>query len=793
MILCVSGRLFMKEQNVFLLVFRGFGYAMTAFITLIAGALINESIFSDTKAIAFLLTLWIISLPFYIIYAYNYNYDYKDDIPDKYKTILFVAFCVILILLSLLIFIFSFGSFDYFIPYLPLLAVHLFVIILLCFHFNKLRKDQTQSRTQIRNCLIVPVVYSIGINFCLSFSVNNIITSKNLIAAYIPYVLFALYYLIIIKYKDKIDAKKYCFLNFGIVLLLLLVVLLLWLFDAQILETIKSLLLSIALSAFVASFEAWRITEHVIKHLEEKDNSTVRKNAYYKATTLALSISLLCIPLLLLFTEMFYLLFYILIISMGIFACFFWIAKGIDTEKFVKINWVKLKNWLGFSILLIIATDALTKIQIPEFLFTFYDFFQFSSLFVVMGVFFYLGKSFLNDYFHYQEQVIENSSAFSEYKDIEKFKYIILETMANDPWSYSRLIGIISSLPFVVLFIIDIILNKTSNVENYKNIILQMRAVEVIYICISIACILFDIIRKIFSFRRDDIELPKDMTSFKDNHKESFKKIIGFVKLVRFPTCIFINLIVSIPLLIRNKNIALSILSGLPFMLAAMTGFALNDCLDFRKDKISKPHRAIPSNLITMGEALLIAVLLGILSFVFSIYMAHTLTHLFLYLFALVGVIVYNLIIKYAAIFKTLSAALICVLPIVYVATFEENILHTLPIAVMTYIYILGREIRMDILDYDGDKAENIKTLPILFGNNFSAIISQILIYSAILLSCVLLIYKQTIVCGIIFVFVILLSQLTCELLWRSKSVTLKRKSIILQWIPMLTSFFLCI
>ena len=646
----------------------------------------------------------------------------------------------------------------------------------------------------MRNRITIPILYSIGISFLMPFSIKNILENQGSINILLPYIMFILYQYFVFHYDSKMDKRAYIKCNLISIITIFIITILFNAFDYPIADIFKNILVSVTIAAFIASFESWRVTEYIVNQAPNRASDSLRKNAYYQATTVALCITLLIIPVLLIFTEYFHMIFYILIVLIGVIACFIWFAHGINNMSLLKNHCAIIKTIIGFLLLLIIVADAYTKIPMPQGLLTFNEFFQFSSLFVVIGIFFYLLNALLNEYTDYQKQIIENSDKFADKTNGYKFK-CILKTMISEPRNFNRLLGIGSFIPFLLIFMVDVIKLKGST--EYADIILRMRATEIIYIGISCLCIVFDVVQKIFHFRKDYIILPTEIsdidTKEKSISKICTKKIYGFIKLSRLFTSFAIELIILIPCYIKTGDFLVSVIYGIPFMLSAMTGFAINDVFDYRKDKINKPRRALPSNLLTVKQAKIISFVLGTLSFISSLCIAETTIQLILYLSALLGVLIYNSVVKYIAIAKTLCAALICVLPIIFTSVTIDGFELSIYISMCAYMYILGREIRMDILDFEGDIIDNIKTLPIILGKNKAAVIAYIVILLSVILSCMFILSYSKTLYTLLFCTLIISSQLLCELLWKNNEKNLKKQSILLQWIPMLLTFFVSI
>jgi len=88
-------------------------------------------------------------------------------------------------------------------------------------------------------------------------------------------------------------------------------------------------------------------------------------------------------------------------------------------------------------------------------------------------------------------------------------------------------------------------------------------------------------------------------------------------------------------------------------------------------------------------------------------------------LLTILGVIIYSPFAKRFPLFKGFYTSLLCCAPLQYgltIAKVDMNLLLYIPII----IFITGREILLDIYDLEGDKKNNIYTIPIRYGVAFS-------------------------------------------------------------------------
>jgi len=245
----------------------------------------------------------------------------------------------------------------------------------------------------------------------------------------------------------------------------------------------------------------------------------------------------------------------------------------------------------------------------------------------------------------------------------------------------------------------------------------------------------------VLKYENEDHFTPENNNN-KNNNNPVKKKLDGIIRLVRpksiLPTtflCIaggwimnpsFYNLITSI-----KFNV-----SSICTILILMSSMVINDVYDVETDKINNPLRPIPSGQIKIYEAIILNLLLLGTAEYLSIRFLSTNPQL-LVDFVIVVVGIYTSILKRIPLIKNVSCAGIVALSIFFagLASNTETALITenknfglLAIAVDLIFYgSLSNEILLDIRDYDGDKANKIYTLPVIFGKDIALISANII------------------------------------------------------------------
>lgn len=262
------------------------------------------------------------------------------------------------------------------------------------------------------------------------------------------------------------------------------------------------------------------------------------------------------------------------------------------------------------------------------------------------------------------------------------------------------------------------------------------------------------------------------------------KVVVGILFVSRVVPSALLGLAVALPSLYSGLGIWQSCFSALPFFLSAIGAFALNDYYDIEKDNLNKPHRAIPSGKLSAKFVLWYGIALitfGLLStFVFS----RTKTEFILYMICIAGMTSYNLFVKYLSLSKTFLTATVSSLPLLFsVIVFDYPMIYILlPIAACSFI--LGREWLMDIRDVKGDAKGKIVTVPMIIGPRATTKLGfgLQLVAGFLLLPIAISSFSYWHFSLITFVF---LSTIGLYFLWSIGSGRFEQRVIRLLWIPM--------
>jgi len=221
-------------------------------------------------------------------------------------------------------------------------------------------------------------------------------------------------------------------------------------------------------------------------------------------------------------------------------------------------------------------------------------------------------------------------------------------------------------------------------------------------------------------------------------------KLGGYLRLMRPINCLMMGFAVIVGAALANPNLLNGRWQNLiyrfftGFMLTAAS-MAINDYYDREIDAINEPKRPIPSGLIKPKEALTFAFVLTAIGFAAALANAY-LTDIFCFVIAVIAwtiFLTYTTVGKRSGLLGNFLVSTCVSIPLVYgsyaiAGTMEPNVLI---FAVMVFLSITGREITKGIVDVQGDKQQNVKTLAVRYGEKTAAVVAALFYLSAVLLS----------------------------------------------------------
>jgi geranylgeranylglycerol-phosphate geranylgeranyltransferase len=220
-------------------------------------------------------------------------------------------------------------------------------------------------------------------------------------------------------------------------------------------------------------------------------------------------------------------------------------------------------------------------------------------------------------------------------------------------------------------------------------------------------------------------------------------KFNGYLHLMRPANCLMMALAVIVGAALASPTRISS--AWLSITYGCITGFALtaasmaiNDYYDRAIDAINEPKRPIPSGVIKPKEALAFAAILTAIGFV-----AAYLTNPAYPLPLLTAIIAWGIFTAYTTVGKrsglpgNLLVSACVAIPFIYgsVALTAGVELNVLLFASMAFLSNTGREVTKGIVDVEGDRTQNVKTLAVRYGDKKAMWAAVVFFLSAVLLS----------------------------------------------------------
>jgi geranylgeranylglycerol-phosphate geranylgeranyltransferase len=257
---------------------------------------------------------------------------------------------------------------------------------------------------------------------------------------------------------------------------------------------------------------------------------------------------------------------------------------------------------------------------------------------------------------------------------------------------------------------------------------------------------------------------PFNIVNDQINNEEFFNiinfKIKSFLELIRYenilPT-ILLNFsggfIVNPSLnnLLHSQPFIISIITTILIMSSSMI---INDIIDIDIDKINSPNKPLVRGSIKIKEAygylIILLSIAELLSYNYFTQKLQVIIHL-----AILNIILYTPVFKKIPFIKNISCAFLVSFSVIFssLSTSSDEIISNfitihdlekntdlLKILFLTLFYgSFYNEVLLDICDKDGDEKNNIKTIPVIYGNKFSInlllnITNAIIIFNTFLL-----------------------------------------------------------
>ncbi len=179
--------------------------------------------------------------------------------------------------------------------------------------------------------------------------------------------------------------------------------------------------------------------------------------------------------------------------------------------------------------------------------------------------------------------------------------------------------------------------------------------------------------------------------------------------------------------------------NSIPLLFAVVVSFFItagsmtfNDAFDWKVDAVNHPNRPIPKGILTAKQMFSFTAGLFLAALVISFFINLLCTIIVL---GSIGVLFfYERYSKQYGIIGNLTVALISSVAFTFGGAAVENPLASLPLTLLAFLIIFGREIIMDIRDAEGDKKLRV-TLPHQVGVRDASVIGSSILSLAVLLS----------------------------------------------------------
>ena len=217
------------------------------------------------------------------------------------------------------------------------------------------------------------------------------------------------------------------------------------------------------------------------------------------------------------------------------------------------------------------------------------------------------------------------------------------------------------------------------------------------------------------------------MFVFSDVELRILGKLMGLLQLTRPLNCLMMGFAVIVGAsLVSTLSFSVNLLLGFvtSFALTAAS-MVVNDFYDREIDAINEPNRPIPRGDVSPREALVFAIVLSVIGLA-AAFQTNTLS-LIVAVIALVISITYITEGKGTGLPGNLMVSATVVIPFIYGGLAVGQLeVPTLLFVVIVFLSNTGREVTKGIVDVEGDRSHNIKTIAVRYGERTAAIAASI-------------------------------------------------------------------
>lgn len=291
---------------------------------------------------------------------------------------------------------------------------------------------------------------------------------------------------------------------------------------------------------------------------------------------------------------------------------------------------------------------------------------------------------------------------------------------------------------------------------------------------VSLFLFFIGIVDALVSSKRPFVLLKRPLTTVKTFESIDFtthcqgihvieNKTRAFYKMIRpnniLPTSLlcFAGGFISNPCKILSKQFVASSMITLIVMSNSMI---INDIFDMEIDKTNNPTRPLISGEIKKKEAILVSALLIVASEILNILFLPRSAQLVAHIANLI-ILIYTPILKRVTYLKNISCAALISFSVFFPGfVLQPNRIinkNTILLGILSNTLFMGsfiNEVLLDIRDKEGDKKNNIITLPVKHGNDRSLDFVTNMLVRIVIVNMLTLTKMYTIICGFAYMFI---------------------------------------
>jgi geranylgeranylglycerol-phosphate geranylgeranyltransferase len=213
-------------------------------------------------------------------------------------------------------------------------------------------------------------------------------------------------------------------------------------------------------------------------------------------------------------------------------------------------------------------------------------------------------------------------------------------------------------------------------------------------------------------------------------------KLMGFLRLIRPLNCLMMGFAVIVGAsLVSTLNFTINLLLGFAtsFALTAAS-MVINDFYDRKIDAINEPNRPIPRGDVSPKEALIFALVLSMIGLIAAF--KTNLPSLIVAVIAWIISLTYITEGKGTGLPGNFLVSTTVVIPFIYGGLIVGQIeKFTLLFVAIAFLSNTGREVTKGIVDVEGDRSHNIKTIAVTYGERTAAAVAAVFSFLAVCLS----------------------------------------------------------